>query len=477
MSYRDRLAEIARAPEGPAVAAFFDLDRTLIAGFSAQDVLVERALAGDLRIENLARALAAAARFGAGQIEFVEFVNGAAADLAGRADSDNYAFGRDVFENRVAQRIYPEARALVEAHRARGHTLAVVSSATPYQVEPVAEDLGIPHVMCTRLEVRDGVCTGRVATACYGTGKADAARGLASERGIDLGASYFYSDGREDLPLFEIVGNPRPLNPDARLGQIAERRRWPVTRFESRGLPGPTDVARTVLAFGAAMPASGAALANFLLNGSARQSRNLFHALWAEMACAAAGIVLDVTGEEHLWSRRPAIFVFNHQSALDAVVLARLLRRDFAGVAKLEIANQPIVGQIASMLGTIFVDRGNTAQAVAALRPAVEALERGTSVVIAPEGTRSPTLRLGRFKKGAFHLALQARAPMVPVVIHNTTDALPKGALVPHPAAIRVEVLPPIDTRAWRVETIDRHIADVRSAFLRALGQADLETP
>jgi putative phosphoserine phosphatase/1-acylglycerol-3-phosphate O-acyltransferase len=195
------------------------------------------------------------------------------------------------------------------------------------------------------------------------------------------------------------------------------------------------------------------------------------------MACAAAGIVLDVTGEEHLWSRRPAIFVFNHQSALDAVVLARLLRRDFAGVAKLEIANQPIVGQIASMLGTIFVDRGNTAQAVAALRPAVEALERGTSVVIAPEGTRSPTLRLGRFKKGAFHLALQARAPVVPVVIHNTTDALPKGALVPHPAAIRVEVLPPIDTRAWRVETIDRHIADVRSAFLRALGQADLETP
>jgi putative phosphoserine phosphatase/1-acylglycerol-3-phosphate O-acyltransferase len=471
-SYRDRLAEIARAPAGPSVAAFFDLDRTLIDGFSAQDVLVERALAGELRMDHLARALVAAARFAAGRIAFVEFVNGAAADLAGRADCDNQAFGRQVFEERVAQRIYPEARALVDAHRERGHTLSVVSSATTYQVEPVAADLGIPNVMCTRLEVIDGICTGRVEYACYGPGKAESARSFAAAREVDLAESFFYSDGAEDLPLFEAVGRPRPLNADATLAREAARRGWPTTRFERRSQPTLVDVARTGLAFGAAWPASGAALASYLFNGSERQSRNLFMALWAELASAAAGIVVETTGEAHLWSHRPAVFVFNHQSALDTVVLARLLRRDFAGIAKQELARVPLVGRVAGLLGTIFVDRGNTAEAIGSLASAVDALHRGTSIAIAPEGTRSATPRLGRFKKGAFHLAMQAGVPMVPIVIHNAQDALPKGALVTHPATIRVDVLAPIETRDWSANSIDRHVADVRSAFLRALGQA-----
>jgi putative phosphoserine phosphatase/1-acylglycerol-3-phosphate O-acyltransferase len=194
--------------------------------------------------------------------------------------------------------------------------------------------------------------------------------------------------------------------------------------------------------------------------------------LWAELASAAAGIVVEATGEAHLWSHRPAVFVFNHQSALDTVVLARLLRRDFAGIAKQELARVPFVGRVAGLLGTIFVDRGNTAEAIGSLASAVDALHRGTSIAIAPEGTRSATPRLGRFKKGAFHLAMQAGVPMVPIVIHNAQDALPKGALVTHPATIRVDVLAPVETREWSAQSIDRHVAEVHSAFLRALGQA-----
>ncbi|NJN51405.1 MAG: HAD-IB family hydrolase [Gammaproteobacteria bacterium] len=463
------LSDIEAAPPGPGTAALFDLDRTLIAGFSAQDVLLERALKGDVALGTLFDAVRSAIAYSAGRIEFVEFVNRAAADLAGRPDADNIAFGQQVFDKRVAQRIYPEARTLIAAHRKRGHTLGVISSATPYQVEPVARDLGIEQVMCTRLEVQDGLCTGRVVEACYGEGKAVAARNLAARLGLDLSQSFFYSDGNEDLPLLEIVGKPKPLNPDARLTEQARRRGWPVTRFDSRRSPTPVDLLRMGLAFGAALPAGAFGLADYVLNGSAREARNLFNSVWGELASAAIDLKLEVTGEEHLWSARPAVFVFNHQSALDTVVMMKLLRRDITAIAKKEIASQPVVGQIAAALGAIFIDRADSAKAVAALRPAVDALKSGTSVVIAPEGTRSTTNHLGAFKKGAFHLAIQARVPMIAVVIRNTTDWMPKGALLARPGTVEVKVLPPIDTRNWTTANVDARVATVRDLFLREL--------
>ncbi len=466
------VSEIEGTAPGPGTAAFFDLDRTLIAGFSAQDVLLERALAGDFAMHSLFEAVGSALEYGTGRIEFVEFVNRAARDLAGRPEADNLAFGQKVFDKRVAQRIYPEARALVEAHRRRGHTLAVVSSATPYQAEPVARDLGIEHVMCTRLEVENGICTGRVAEACFGPGKAAAAKRLASERDIDLARSFFYSDGFEDLPLMEAVGKPRPLNPDVRLAVEARRRGWPATRFKSRGTPSFRELARMGMALGAALPAAGFSLVDYALNGSAREARNLFNALWGELATAAVDLKVEVEGEAHVWSHRPAVFVFNHQSALDAVVMIKLLRRDFTGVGKKEIASMPVVGQAASLMGIIFVDRANSAKAIAALKPAVDALKSGTSIVIAPEGTRSPTNHLGKFKKGAFHLAIQGGVPMVPVVIRNATDWMPKGALIARRGTVHVKVLTPIDTSDWAVASVDEHVADVRGRFLAELGQA-----
>ncbi len=465
------LDDIEAAPPGPGTAALFDLDRTLIAGFSAQDVLFERALSRDVEFDKLLDAVRSAVAYGTGRIEFAEFVRRAAAELAGRPESENLAFGQRVFDKRVAQRIYPESRALVAAHRRRGHTLAVVSSATPYQVEPVARDLGIDHVMCTRLEVKDGVCTGRVIETCFGEGKAIAARRLAAQENLDLSQSFFYSDGHEDLPLLEAVGRPRPLNPDTRLAAEAKRRGWRTTRFDSRGSPSMIDVARMGMAFGAVLPAGVFGLADYVMNGSAREARNLFSTLWGELSAAAIDLKLDVEGEEHAWSARPAVFVFNHQSALDTVVMVKLLRRDIAAIAKKEIASQPVIGQVAAMMGAIFVDRADSEKAIAAFAPAIEALRSGTSIAIAPEGTRSPTNHLGPFKKGAFHLALQAQVPMVPVVIRNTTDWMPKGAFFARPGTVEVKVLPPIDTRGWTVTSLDSQVKKVREMFLRELGQ------
>jgi putative phosphoserine phosphatase/1-acylglycerol-3-phosphate O-acyltransferase len=466
------LDEIAVSPEGPEIAALFDLDRTLIAGFSAQDILMERVMSRDVTFSQITEGLSSAVEFGLGRIEFVEFVNRSARDLGGRPDAENYEFGQRVFDKRGAQRLYPEARQLVDAHRKRGHTIAVISSATPYQVQPVANDLGIDNVLCTRLEVDDGVCTGKVLEpACFGQGKADAAEVLAGEHGLDLSRSYFYSDGSEDLPLFEIVGKPRPLNPDGKLTDVARQRGWPITRFDSRGTPTAMTMARMGMTFGAVPFAAAAGLANLVLNRSPQEARNLSSTLWGELGSAAIDLKLHVEGEEHLWSHRPAVFVFNHQSALDALAMVRLLRRDFTGVGKKEIKSIPIMGQLFQLAGIIFVDRSNHEQAVAALAPAVDALKDGTSIVIAPEGTRSPTVHLGPFKKGAFHLCMQGEVPMVPVILRNTTEAMPKGALFARPGTIEVVVLPPIDTSDWRPETINDHVAEVRGMFLEVLGQ------
>ena len=195
--------------------------------------------------------------------------------------------------------------------------------------------------------------------------------------------------------------------------------------------------------------------------------------MWSELATSLAGIDLRVQGEEHLWSRRPAVFVFNHQSGLDMVLMLKLLRRDFTGVGKAELRTNPVFGPLFAAAGVVFVDRANTAKAIDALEPAVEALRHGRSLAIAPEGTRSTTPRLGRFKKGAFHMAMQAGVPVVPIVFRNVLDALPKHAMVVRPATIEAVVLPPIETRDWTREGLDDEIDAVRRRFLEVLGQEE----
>ena len=206
-----------------------------------------------------------------------------------------------------------------------------------------------------------------------------------------------------------------------------------------------------------------------VLNRSRREAFNVMGSVWGDLATSAAGIDLRVEGQEHLWSRRPAVFIFNHQSGLELVLLLKLLRRDFTGIAKQELRHNPIFGPLFRAGGVVFVDRSDTAKAIEALGPAVEALRHGRSLIMAPEGTRSTTAHLGRFKKGAFRLAMDADVPIVPVVFRNVLDALPKGALVVRPAVIEAVVLPPIDTSSWTLDTLDEEIAKVRADYIGVL--------
>lgn len=471
--HKDVIQNIESAPEGSGVGAFFDFDGTLIAGFSATVFLKEQLRRGDLSAYEFFEVLAAVTQFSLGGMGFSGLMSTAAQFMRGVREADYIAFGEELYEQQIARRVYPESRALVQAHMARGHTVAIISSATPYQVEPVARDLGIEHVICSRYEVRDGVFTGGIVRPlCFGQGKVDAAEQLASEHGVDLGQSFFYSDSDDDIELLQRVGHPQPLNPNTRLTEISERQGWPVRRFKSRGQPGLFDMVRSVAATVSLVPTALAGLPIWALTGSRREARNFSTSLFADVSSALIGLNLVVRGEQNLWAKRPAVFVFNHQSKADVVIIARLLRRDFAGVGKKEIRSTPIIGKTLELAGTVFIDRENASSAIEAMRPLVDAMRKaGKSVVIAPEGTRTVSPRLAPFKKGAFHLAIQAGVPIVPIVIHNSGDVAPKGDFVFRPATVEVDVLPPVETSGWSAETIEEHVASVRRLFQATLGQ------
>lgn len=463
--------EIDEGPEGPHVGAFFDLDRTLIAGFSGTTFAREWLTSGRAAASDVAAMFAAATAFQLGRKNFSAFVSESLGMVRGLTEAEFDAIGERLFGASIAADIFPESRALVEAHRAKGHTLAVISSATRSQIAPVARELGIEHVFCTELEVKDGRLTGQIVKpACYGPGKADAASRFAAARGIDLAESWFYTDSDEDLPLLLIVGRPRPINPSRRLQAIAAKRVWPVRTFTSRGIPSVTDVVRTSLSIGSTIPSLLLGLPAAILDGDFRQAINLAATTWGELGTALAGVHVTVSGEEHLWSKRPAVFLFNHQSGIDPLLICKLLRRDFVAISKQEVRGIPVLGQLFELAGTIFIDRFNHAEALKALEPAVEALRRGQSIAIAPEGTRSIGPRLGRFKKGAFRMAMAGGVPVVPIVIHNSIDALPKHGVVIRPATVEVTVLPPVSTADWTHENLDARIEEIRGDYIRVLG-------
>jgi len=468
--YEKLTREIHRGPAGPKVGAFFDLDQTLLAGFSATAFFRERLLSGRMGPRELGESLLGALSFALGRTGFSGFVAAATAAYRGLAESVLEEIGEEVFEKHLVTSIYPESRAMVRAHQEMGHTVAIVSSATRYQAEPLARELGIGHVLCTELEVESGVFTGKVVhPTCYGEGKAHAAIGLARSNDVDLQQSYFYTDSHEDLPLLNVVGRPRPLNPDGRLAQIAKERQWPVRRFHSRGTPSMGDLVRTGLFLGSVVPSVWAGIVAGLVNRSQREAINMLGSVWGDLATSLAGVDLRVEGEQHLWSQRPAVFIFNHQSGLDAVLMVKLLRRDVTGVGKKELQRNPIFGPLFTAAGTVFIDRGDREKAIEALKPAVQALSEGRSLMIAPEGTRSSTPRLGPFKKGAFHIAMQAGVPIVPVVFRNVLDALPKHGLVVRPATVEAVVLPPVDTSGWKRESLNTEIEAIRRDFLEVL--------
>ncbi len=284
---------------------------------------------------------------------------------------------------------------------------------------------------------------------------------FAGERGLDLGESYAYGNGGEDVYYLETVGRPRPLNADSTLTRAAGERGWPVHRLHrlhrQRRLTAG-NVVRSAASYAGLATGVAAGLGMGLINRDRRTALAVTAAISSELALASAGVSLAVEGQENLWLARPAVFVFNHQSQLDVLIVAALLRRDFTAVAKKELAKDPTFAAMGWLANVAYVDRTDGVAAREALAPALESLGSGISLVIAPEGTRSPTPRLLPFKKGAFHLAMQAQVPMVPVVIRNAGEIMAGRSLILTPGTVQVRVLAPVPTADWTVDNLDEQV-------------------
>jgi putative phosphoserine phosphatase/1-acylglycerol-3-phosphate O-acyltransferase len=463
--------EVERSPGGPSVGAFFDFDGTLIYGFSVLALQAARLRRRDVSPQEVANALVTGIGLVLGQADYDAVVSILGRAWRGRSADEIDELGRKLFKQKLAGRVYPEARALVAAHQRQGHTVVLASSALSFQVEAVAADLDIEHVLCTRFEVVDGRLTGQLAGEhLWGAGKRRAVEQLAKELDVDLGASYAYADGSEDAELLDLVGNPRATNPTRGLERKAQERGWPVHRFVKRRGPTPDLAVRHVAAVGGFLTATATGIGLGIVNRSKADAVNTMISVGGDLALGIAGIHLHVIGEEHVWSDRPAVFLFNHQSSIDPVLLMALLRRDVTAVAKKELASNPIVRLAGALADAVFIDRANREGAIDAMRPLVEeALLRGKSLAVAPEGTRSGTGRLGPFKKGAFRLAMAGGVPVVPIVFRNANDVWPLGTQFMRPGTVDVVVHPPIPTDGWTDETIDTHIAEVRGIYLDTL--------
>lgn len=468
---KDVSKTILEGEDGPHIAAYFDLDRTLISGFSAKHFVQERLKSGKMTPKEIAAQFQGGLVYALGNKNFAGLAALSAKGIAGVPEKKLIDLGEEVYLKHLANEIYPQSRALVEAHMAKGHTIAIVSAATPYQVEPAARDLGIKHIMCTRMEVENGKFTGAIVEpACWGEGKAILGRAFAEEHGIDLKNSYFYTDSYEDLPLLEIVGNPKAVNPDKDLTALAMENEWSIYRFNDQGRPNISNIFRTGMTLTTVIPAVLSGMTSGLLKMDWTQGTNSMMAMIGDLGTRIAGIKLVVKNEQNLWKARPAVFIFNHQSNVDLLILAKLLRENAVGIAKKELQYTPL-GPIFKAAGMIFIDRSNRKKAIKALEPAVEALKSGTSIGLAPEGTRSYDYSLGKFKKGAFHLAMQAKVPIVPIVIKNAHDVMPRGSNVIRPAVVEVNVLKPIKTKKWKIEDMDKNIEKIRNKYLKELGQ------
>lgn len=175
----------------------------------------------------------------------------------------------------------------------------------------------------------------------------------------------------------------------------------------------------------------------------------VFPRYWGRFIAWLSGVSITLHGIEKLEKGRPYIFAANHQSQFDIFALQGYLDFDFRWLAKLELFKIPVFGQAMRMAGYIPVDRAHSRKALKSLDEAARRIADGTSVIIFPEGTRSPDGRLQPFKAGTMVLAIKAGVPVVPVGISGTHAVLPKGKLFARSGKVEIRVGAPIETKGY----------------------------
>jgi putative phosphoserine phosphatase/1-acylglycerol-3-phosphate O-acyltransferase len=237
VEFQRYIEELAASEPNDGVVAFFDLDRTIIAGYSITALTLEQIRSGAMSFRHFVSQVGLFVDYGLGRAGYHDLLQATVAELIGLPEQELIDLGERAYRRRLQGLIYQEARHLVDTHRERGHHVVMVTSATRYQADPIARDLQVDELCCTELEIRNGLITGNV-NPCHGLGKRSAAIRLGTRREADLRDAYFYTDSSDDLPLLEAVGRPVTANARSALSQVAAARGWPQLAFENQGASG-----------------------------------------------------------------------------------------------------------------------------------------------------------------------------------------------------------------------------------------------
>jgi 1-acyl-sn-glycerol-3-phosphate acyltransferase len=193
---------------------------------------------------------------------------------------------------------------------------------------------------------------------------------------------------------------------------------------------------------------------------------------WSRRLLEQARVSIDVHGLEHAPEGETFVVMSNHQSLYDIPVIFQVLQRRVRMVAKTELFKVPVWSSAMRAAGFVEVDRQNRQRAISSLRRAREALKGGTSIWIAPEGTRSDSGRLAAFKQGGFHLALETGARILPVSIDGSREVLlARGWTVHNDQRVTVTISPPIDAREYGAQRRQELTDAVRRAIAAHITQ------
>lgn len=213
------------------IAAVFDVDRTLLPGTTAERLFLrylvrERVLGARAAIETLSFAVAG------GQGHPFQAIREHRPYFRGQGSAGMKELGRRCFEDVIRPRLAGSGVERVRYHREAGHRTVLLSGSVPFVLQPMAAELGVDDLICSRLDEADGRLTGRlVGLHPYGAAKAALIRRFAEKERVDLGASFCYADHHSDEGILRLFGHPVCINPSKRLRGIAQRLGWPVEEF------------------------------------------------------------------------------------------------------------------------------------------------------------------------------------------------------------------------------------------------------
>jgi len=191
--------------------------------------------------------------------------------------------------------------------------------------------------------------------------------------------------------------------------------------------------------------------------------------LWAKSILFVSRVKVTLQGLHHIDPHATYIYMANHQSMFDILAVLACLPVQFRWLAKAELFDIPVLGYGMVKAGYISIDRTDRRSAHRSLHEAAEKIASGVSVVIFPEGTRSPDGKIKQFKGGGFHLAIHSKKPIVPVVISGTHNIMPRGSLCIRPGRITVSINPPIDTSSFNSRDRKALMESVRSIMIQKL--------